>query len=98
VGAGYFYVRPQAVNDLDPARTLLPRFLAEEATPHVRRLLLASIAEAAADSKIERREFNFNAIDVEIDFREKRIVVADALTPETEFKLSLADFVRALGL
>jgi hypothetical protein len=96
VGAGYCYVRPQAVNDLDFAHTMLSRFLAEEATPYVRQLLLESIAEAAADPKIERREFNFNVFDLEFDFREQRVLVADVLAPSAESTFSLADFARAL--
>jgi len=85
------------VNDLERAHSIISRFLSEEATPHVRKLLSESIAEAATDPKIERREFNLNAFDVEFDFKEERVVIADVLSSEAGIAMSLVDFAAALG-
>jgi hypothetical protein len=81
-------------NSLDP---IVARFLSLEATPHVRALLLSAMAEANESSSIEKRNFEFNVFDVEVNFAASTVTIADVLSANVESTLPLADFRAAIA-
>jgi hypothetical protein len=81
-------------NSLDP---IVARFLSLEATPHVRALLLSAIAEATGNAKIEKRNFEFNVFDVEVDFAASTVSIAEVLSANAEASLPLAEFRAAIA-
>jgi hypothetical protein len=80
-------------NSLDP---IVTRFLSLDATPSVRALLLGAIAEADGNSNIEKRHFEFNVFDVEVDFAASTVSVAEVLSTNVEATLPLSQFRAAL--
>jgi hypothetical protein len=78
---------------LQTAPCLLERFLVEECTPHVRRLLEDAIADLSA-----RRHFEFNQFEVTIERDKKLVVLQDVLdaTETGQLQIGLGEFVSAL--
>jgi hypothetical protein len=76
---------------------LLERFLAEEASPHVRSLLMGAVADAQTDAQVLRREFNFNVFDLVIDFRTKSVKIADVLASNAAVELSIEELLTAMN-
>jgi hypothetical protein len=76
---------------------VVSQFLSLEATPQVRALLLGAIAEATGNPKVEKRHFEFNVFDVEIDFVASTVSVAEVLSANVEATLSLSQFRAALA-
>jgi hypothetical protein len=75
--------------------SLLEEFLAQECTPHVRRLL----ADAIADTLTSHHRFEFNRFEVTIDRNSNEVVLEDVLdtSPAGVNRLSLARFAAVLS-
>jgi hypothetical protein len=85
-----------ALQEVEPmAIGLLEQFLAEECTPHVRRLL----EKGVADQSIKRPHFEFNRFEVTIERDNKLVVVQDVLdaTRTGEQQIPLDEFMSALS-
>lgn len=74
---------------------LIDRFIAQECTPDVRRLL----EEAIADEAMLRPHFEFNLFEITIERAEGSVLIEDVLdaTEAGSQRVALADFVAALG-
>lgn len=74
--------------------SLLRQFLAEECTPHVRRLL----EDAIADTATSHARFEFNRFEVTIKRDSKMAILEDALdaTEAGVQRLPLAEFANAV--
>ncbi|MCM3657273.1 hypothetical protein M3147_08420 [Agromyces mediolanus] len=83
------------MNDAAPrtGRAVLLDFLASDATPHVRTLLLSETA--CLTSGI--RECTFNVFNVTVDVGSALVTIDDDLDTERTFTLPLAEFLRALA-
>lgn len=77
---------------------VLREFLAEDADPHVRQLLLDAIREGLRSDHPGCREFGFNRFIVTLDFSTKQVTIGDDLTtgPEGEFNLEMSEFEKVL--
>lgn len=75
--------------------SLLEEFLAQECTPHVRRLLV----DAIADTLTAYHRFEFNRFEVTIDRNSNEVVIEDVLdtSPEGVNRLSIVRFTAALS-
>ena len=77
---------------------LLERFLREEATEHVRQLLLRHLSECKTGTATGKRTFEFNRFNVTIDCDGKHVTLDDDLDIEPSGQASwpLDEFVSAL--
>lgn len=77
---------------------LLQRFLNEEATTHVRQLLLRHISDCRAGASQGQRTFEFNQFNVTIDCESSTAIIEDELnvSPSGETSLSLEQFAADL--
>ncbi|WP_018413105.1 hypothetical protein [Methyloversatilis thermotolerans] len=78
---------------------LLLKFLSEEATPHVRKLILDAVDEHSGLKQRDRCRFEFNRFEVTLDFVNDMAKLEDVLDPELsgEFRLRLGEFVHRLS-
>jgi hypothetical protein len=80
--------------------SLLEQFAEEEATPHVRRLILEAVRERESNPAREQTRFNFNRFDITLDFVSDTVLIEDELNFDpvaNEVRLSLAEFIRYLS-
>lgn len=77
---------------------LLLKFLSEEATPHVRKLILDAVEEQGSFKQRNRYRFEFNRFEVTLDFVHDTATLEDVLDPESsgECRLRLGEFVQCL--
>lgn len=83
------------MNDAAPrtGRAVLRDFLASDATPHVRKLLLSETAGRSSGI----REYTFNVFNVTVDVGRAHVTIDDDLDTARTFTLPLAEFLRALA-
>jgi len=72
---------------------LVDRFMAEEATEHVRSVLISAIESAPPAGT---RYFTFNAFNVLLDFDQGSVTVEDEFDVVAMCRISLVDFVGRL--
>jgi len=60
-------------------------------------LLSGAIAEASRNPSVERRHFEFNVFDVELDFVASTVSVVEVLSAKMEATLPLSQFQAALA-
>lgn len=58
--------------------------------------VLTSIESSQTDAAIALREFNFNVVDVLVNFEDRSATIFDVLSPDRKQRYSLGDFVSAL--
>jgi hypothetical protein len=77
---------------------LLENFLREEATEHVRQLLLRHLSECKTGAATGKRTFEFNRYNVTIDVDGKQVTLEDDLDvgPSGRASWPLEEFVSAL--
>lgn len=79
--------------------SLLEQFAAEDATPHVRQLIVDAVHERDTNPARERTQFNFNRFNIDIDFVSGTVLIEDELNVDpfaNEERVSLSEFVRFL--
>jgi hypothetical protein len=78
---------------------LLLKFLREEATPHVRKLILDAVEEQRRLKQRDRCRFEFNRFELTLDFVNDTATLEDVLDPELsgEYRLRLGELVRRLS-
>lgn len=79
-------------------KELLNAFLKQEATDHVRKLLLRKISECRTGAATGQHRFDFNRFIITIDCDSRRAVIEDDLTSGAagESILSIDDFASML--
>lgn len=78
---------------------LMEQFVAEEATPYVRKLIFDEISQRQGNLDEAKTRFEFNRFELTIDYASEVVVIEDVLdvSPAGEEQVSLSDFMRALG-
>lgn len=78
--------------------SLLEQFLREEASSHVRGLILDAVHEHEQRSNQVRKKFEFNRFEVTLDFVSDIALVEDVLdaAPSGEVRLRIGEFIRYL--
>jgi pterin-4a-carbinolamine dehydratase len=79
--------------------SLLEQFLREEASSHVRDLILDAVQEHEQRSNQVRKKFEFNRFEVTLDFVSDVALIEDVLdpAPSGEVRLQLGEFIRCLS-
>lgn len=80
--------------------SLIERFIAQEFSPHARKVLSEALQQRADSDKILARQCEFDCFDVELDFLKGMVVVQDILDSgeESSVELPIADFVILCSL
>ena len=79
--------------------SLLEQF-ADEATPHVRGLILEAVRERESNAKRELTHFNFDRFDITLDFVSGTVLIEDELNFDpvaNEARVSLTEFIRYMS-
>jgi hypothetical protein len=79
---------------------LVERFIVQELSPHVRKVLRETLQQRAGSDKILARQCEFNCFDIEFDFLKDVVVVQDVLgsAEESSVEMPISDFVILCGL
>jgi hypothetical protein len=79
-------------------KEVVRRFLKDEASSHVRQLLLRHISDCRSGSVHGKRTFEFNQFNVTIDSESNTVTIEDELDadPSGESRCSLEEFSVAL--
>jgi hypothetical protein len=79
--------------------SVLQRFLAEEASPYVRKLIADAMSEHGARPAEVQKRFEFNCFEVTLDFAGNAALIEDVLDPDVSgsFRLQLDEFLRCLS-
>ncbi|WP_434695874.1 hypothetical protein J3P89_24060 [Pseudomonas sp. Z1-14] len=80
--------------------SLVERFVAQEFSPHVRKVLREALQQRVDADKVLAGQCEFNCFDVEFDFLKGMVVVQDVLDSgeESSVEMPIADFVVLCGL
>ena len=79
---------------------VVEQFVAQELSPHVRKVLREALQQGADFDKVLARQCEFNCFDVEFDFVRGVVVVQDLLDSgeESFAEMQISDFVGFCGL
>lgn len=79
--------------------SLLQQFIEEEATPHVRRLIVNAVHEHEGRPQETQRRFEFNRFEVTLDFDGGVATIEDVLDSASsgEVRLQLGEFIQCLS-
>lgn len=80
--------------------SLVEQFIAQELSPHVRKVLREALQQRVDSDKVLARQCEFNCFDVEFDFLKGVVVIQDVLDSgeESSVEMPIADFVVLCGL
>lgn len=80
--------------------SLVEQFIAQELSPHVRKVLREALQQRSNSDNVLTRQCEFNCFDVEFDFLRGVVVVQDFLDygKESNVEMPIADFVILCGL
>lgn len=75
---------------------ILEQFLAEEAVPYVRKLIVDAVSEHQAKPNELQKRFEFNRFELTLDFENKSVLIEDILQTgqNGEIHLALDEFLR----
>ncbi|QIB04453.1 hypothetical protein GZ982_07040 [Pseudomonas fluorescens] len=79
---------------------LVERFIVQELSPNVRKVLREALQQRAGSDKILARQCEFNCFDIEFDFLKDVVFVQDVLGSgeESSVEMPISDFVILCGL